>query len=525
MIVKDRALIIGVNNPTPILDAIPTAKHIRYKDADLVAVRHTLDAAKVLRNLGLNAPSPILHDGYEFTGRFSPMENQFATAEFLTLNNRAFVFNEMRTGKTGSTLWALDYLRKRGHARRILVVCPLSVMDVWSKEAFSIVPHLSLVQLTGKKDKRIELAHSNASISVINFDGLSSLYHEEYKEGTKTVVKRWSDLDGLFDLIIVDEASAYCNAQSLRYKALKQLLKPDIRLWLLTGTPTPNAPTDAYGLAKLVCPERIPASFTLFRELLMKPAGPYKWIPKPGAKEKVMALLQPAIRFTRKECKDLPTTHQNLHCEMSATQKKVFEDVKAKMRHEDKQVEVSAVNAAVKLIKLQQVMCGVVKDDDGNPFFLDPKPRLDLLLETIKEADAKVVVYVPFIHAMHMVQNFLLNHFTCELVNGEVPKAKRDEIFRNFQNTSSPHVLVAHPKVASHGKDLTAADTFIWFAPVFSTEQYEQANARGEGPNKTKPVGIYHIGCHPVEWRIYSVLQNKVGMQSELLDMYEEMMK
>lgn len=526
MLVRNNALLMSVADSAPILAALPQAKLLNFKGKNIVAVRHTLDAAKVLNNLGLDAPSPILHGDYTFPGRYTPMEKQLLTAQFLTLHNRAYVFNQMRTGKTASALWASDYLLNIGRVRKVLIVSPVSVMDVWTQEGFSSVTHRSLTQLIGSAAKRVMLAGLNTDYSIINFDGLSSLYHEEYykdKAGnnTKRVKRRWSDLDGMYDLIIVDEADAYCNATNLRWKALNQLVKPDTILWLLTGTPTPNAPTDAYGLIKLVAPSKVPDSFVLFEENLMKKAGPYKKVPRDGAWEAVNALMQPAVRFKRAEC-TLGTTISDYHTEMTDVQLKVFTDLKNKMYHEDQETEITAVNAAVKLIKLQQVMCGVVKDDEGNPVELQPTKRLKDMLALIQHADTKSVVFVPFKASMYMIQNFLASKgITSEVINGDVSKAERGRIITAFKSSADPHVLIAHPKVAAHGLDLTAADVFIWFAPTFSTLQYEQANARGEGPNKTRPIGIYHMGCHPVEWAIYEVLKGKVSMQSKMLDLYD----
>lgn len=127
---------MSVTNPSTVTVAIPTAKEINYKGHRIVAVKHTLDAARVLRNIGLDAPSPILYDGFVFGGRFAPMDHQTKTAEFFTLNNRAFCFNTMGTGKTAAALWTLDYLMQRGYIKKVLIVSPLSVMDVWANEAY-----------------------------------------------------------------------------------------------------------------------------------------------------------------------------------------------------------------------------------------------------------------------------------------------------------------------------------------------------------------------------------------------------
>lgn len=520
MLVKNNTLLLSVNNPAPVLEALPQAKLLNYKGHDIVAVKHTLHTAKVLNNLGLNAPSPILHGDYTFPGRFKPFDNQYKTAEFLSLWNRAYCFNEMRTGKTGSALWASEYLLSIGEIKKVLVVCPLGVIDVWTKAAFDTITHRSFTELLGTAKKRLELAQEDTSYHIINFDGLRSLYHEEYYEKTKRIKRRWHDLEGMYDLVIVDEADAYCNATNWRWKALRQLIKPETKLWLLTGTPNPNAPTDAYGLVKLMHPEKVPSSFSLFEEQLMRPVGPYKKVPREGAVEYVQSLMQPAIRFKRDKSK-FPTTFNDRHCEMTDQQKRVFEDVKSKMRHEDEEVEITAANAAVKLVKLQQIMCGAVKDDTGNIVNLNPVKRLKELEALVRQANAKTVIFVPFIASMHMVSNYFTSKkITNEILNGEVSKAERQRIVRSFTHSIDPQLVIAHPKVAAQGQDFTVADTFIWYAPTFSTLLYEQANARGEGPNKSLGIGIYHLGCHPVEWRIYDVLKGKVDMQSKLLELY-----
>lgn len=525
MIVRNGALVMSVNDPQPILAVLPKAKYFRYKGRELVAVKHTLHNAKVLNNLGLKAPSPVLHGDYEFTGLYTPSDTQLKTVDFFTLWNRGYCFNEMRTGKTSSALWAVDYLKKIGEINRVLVICPVSVMEVWVDEAFKTLPHRSLLQVLGTPEKKLRLAKATADIHVINFDGLRAMYHEEYYPNSRRIKRKWHDLEDQYDLIIIDEASAYCNATNWRWKALKQIIKPDTRIWELTGSPLGDGtPTNAFGLITLIQPEKVPASFKLFEETLMRSLGPYKKVPRPGAIETVYDLMQPAIRFKRKES-PFPTTIQSHATTMSEQQQKAFDDIKLKMLYEQGDTEVTAQNAAVKLIKLQQVMCGAVKDDEGNVIELNPKKRMEATLELVREANTKTVIFVPFKHSMYMLERYLAHHkIHSVVVNGDVSKSERTRLFSEFKTDDNCQVLIAHPKVTAHGLDFTCADTFIWYAPTFSTEQYTQANARGEGPNKTHAVGIYHIGCHPLEWRIYEVLKGKINMQDQLLDLYQSVL-
>lgn len=520
MIHHKGALVLTTNNPGALTDAMPNARHIRHKGKELVLVKHTLDSTKVLRNMGLDAPTPMLHDGYVWPGRYTPMSHQIQTADFATVNRKLFILNATGTGKTGAAIWAMDYLIERGYVKRVLVICPLSVTKVWQDELFNLVPNRTLGLMTGKKEKRLDVLASGCEICVINFDGVTSLYKNDKKKR-----KKFSHLKDQFDLIIVDEASTYRNEGTNRYEALAYINTPNTRLWLMTGTPTPNAPTDAWAMVRLVSPSRVPTSFNLFRETVMLPAGPYKWVSRFDAADHVRKVMQPAVRFEKKDCLDLPPiTYNDRFCEMSKEQSDMFEVMKRRLKHEDEDSTVTAANAAVKILKMQQICCGVVKDDDKNPVYLDCTNRLKLLLELVEQSSEKVIVFVPFIFSMHMVRDYLTkHHVSCALVNGQVPNHERSEIFTAFQNEpTGPRVLIAHPAVAAHGLTLTAADTIIWFAPIYSLEQYEQANARIERHGQKNVMSVYHMLCHPFEAAIYQVLQKKGSIQAALLTLYKD---
>lgn len=515
---------MSISQPELVLEAMPNAKWFIHKGHEIVAVKHTLDSTKILRNMGLNAPTPMLHDGYvwpKIRGVDAAMSHQIQTADFATVNHKLYILNGTGTGKTGAALWAADYLMERGYIKRVLIVAPVSVAKVWEDELFSLLPHRSVGTMTGQKKKnKLNIIKSGVEFSIINFDGVTSLYTEDKKKRTKH-----SHLKDEYDLIIVDEASTYRNYDTDRYEALAFINTLKVRLWLMTGTPTPNAPTDAWGLQRLVSPSRVPKSFNLFRETVMLPAGPYKWVPRPGWETTIRQVMQPAIRFEKKDCLDLPElTYNDRYCDMSDEQVHMFEVMKQKLKHEAEDgITTTAANAAVKIIKLQQICCGIVKDDDENPVFLNPKKRLELTLELVEAAEQKVIIFVPFIFSMHMIQEYLVKHkVSCALVNGEVSRNERQEIFTAFQSRTTPRVLIAHPAVAAHGLTLTAADTIIWYAPIYSLEQYEQGNARIERKGQKNAMTVYHLITHPFEAAIFNVLRKKGSVQAALLNLYRD---
>ena len=90
---------------------------------------------------------------------------------------------------------------------------------------------------------------------------------------------------------------------------------------MLTGTPCPNAPTDAWALARLVCPERVPRFFGHFQRKTMRLVGEYKWRPLPGAEQIVFDALQPAWRIKKRDCMTLPPlTVANRQTQLTAEQ-------------------------------------------------------------------------------------------------------------------------------------------------------------------------------------------------------------
>ena len=138
--------------------------------------------------------------------------------------------------------------------------------------------------------------------------------------------------EGGFDLIIIDEANAYKNSRTERFKALRRVVTPTTWIWMMTGTPAAQSPLDAYGLAKMCVPARTPQLYTAFRDMVMYQLTRFKWIPKPQAEAVVHNLLQPAIRFEKKECIDLPdVTHTSRFSPLTPQQTKYYKDLKKQM--------------------------------------------------------------------------------------------------------------------------------------------------------------------------------------------------
>ena len=442
---------------------------------------------------------------------FEPFNHQKETAKFLTTNRKAFCFNEQGTGKTASVIWAVDYLMQRNLVKRVLVICPLSIMkSAWQQDLFKFALHRTVAVAHGSARKRKEIIAAGAEFVIINFDGVEIVKNEI--------------INGGFDLIVVDEASAYKNAQTVRWKTLRDINKVVKGLWMLTGTPAAQSPLDAYGLAKLINPTGVPMFHGQYRDMVMTQLTKFKWIPKPTAKQTVHTILQPAIRFEKKQCIDLPPlTFIDRDAPLTPQQAKYYAILKKEMLIEAAGEEISAVNAATKINKLLQISCGSVYTDTGEVLEFDVSNRLNVVQEVIDESSNKVLVFVPFTHTIELLKNHLTkNGITCDVINGAVAVNKRSQIVTDFQTQPTTKVLIIQPQAASHGLTLTAADTIIWYAPCTSVETYLQANARIDRPGQVNPMTIVHICGSQTERRAYAMLRGNVSNHQQIIDLYRQ---
>ena len=504
LVVQDKkVVVVAADDRNTILNAIPSAKPARE---NLVLVPHRQEETTVLRNLGFSVPEPILYY-YNWPGRFTPMSHQRETAAFLTTHKRGIVLNDMGTGKTLSALWAADYLMSIGAVKRVLIIGSMSNMkETWADSIFESLIHRTYAVLHGTAARRRKLLATDTDFCIINHDGFEIIA---------------KDAAGKFDLIIVDEAAALRNPSTDRFRVLRKYVDDhrDCRLWLMTGTPTPNEPTDAWALAKLVGSPTLSSTYTGFRDKVMMKLGKWKMVPRPNSPEIVAQVLVPSIRFERADCVDLPEViYQTRKVQLSDEQKKAY---KAMLKHlivEAESGAITAANEAVKAQKLVQIACGVAYDEKGNVVELDSKPRISELLECLEQLGGKAIVFVPLKGVQHMLKRHLCKKYKVEVINGDVSLNIRTEVFREFQHGSGVDIILAHPGTMAHGLTLTSAKAIIWYGPTTSNEQYTQANARTERIGKKHTTMLIHFEATDLEYRMFTRLRNKQKLQGVLLD-------
>jgi Lhr-like helicase len=297
---------------------------------------------------------------------------------------------------------------------------------------------------------------------------------------------------------------------------------------MMTGTPAAQSPLNAFGMAKLVNPTAVPNYITAWRDKVMLKISTFKWIPKPDAKDTVFKVLQPAIRFTKAQCLDLPPVLKTTReVDMTPQQWKYYRLIKDNMLAHAAGEVISAVNKAAIVNKLLQISCGAVYTEDKEVVEFDATPRMNLLLEILQETERKVIIFALFRSSIDIIVQFLeKNGHTVGVIHGDVSATRRGDIINRFQHTPDPRVLVMQPQATAHGITLTAADTVVFFGPLMSVEQYLQCIARADrkGQNSDK-VTVVHIQSSPIEKKMFLAMDGRATDHSLLTQMFDAEME
>lgn len=509
------------------MTATPNKITVPYRD-DIVAlfpllertgpgtalVPHDPGTAVILRNVGLEVPSPVLcHYDFPHPPDKPPFAAQRSTVQLITENMRAYVLNGLGTGKTACILWAYHYLRSLGMAKKMLVIAPLSALrETWMSHVFEFLgQRVTATVLHGDREKRLaQLARPDVDIFVINPAGMK-------------VVQKALDKRPDIDVLAIDELATYRN-KSKRSRALRDFAAGKKWVWGMTGAPIPHEPTDVWEQAKIVTPWTVPPHFTHFRDDLMLRVSQFRYVPKLGAKEKAYAALQPSVRFTLDDVTELPPyVSRRIEVPMGPLQQKAYDAIRTAAYHMIENRVVTAANAGVVLNKLLQISLGYVYDDKGRTITLDNQQRLETMLDTVEAADGKVIIFTAYKHALAGISTALTSRaISHALVSGDVPVKQRDGIFSAFQNTDEPRVIAAHPACMSHSLTLHRASTVLWTGPIPDLEIYDQANARIRRVGQRSRQLFVHLQATTQERKLYQMLIERQNYQIDVLALFAE---
>lgn len=446
--------------------------------------------------------------------KFIPYPHQQAGIDWITARPACALFWGMGTGKTVTTLTAVDrLLNDYLEDGPVLVIAPKRVAEnTWSKEAdkWEHLRHLRVCRMMGTEKQRIQALRTVyegpfSDVYVINRENVCWLVE---RLGT-----RWP-----FPVVVIDELSSFKAASAKRWKALRRVRGRIRRIIGLTGTPRPNSLEDLWPEVYLLDQgERLGRTLTAFRARYLVPEKMnghivYSYKPREGAEAEVYDRLADICMSIRKE--DVLRLPGQIYEDVELTpppsllkKYKRFERDKV-LECLDAEGQIVAGTEAALTNKLLQFANGAIYDTDGEVHILHDI-KLDALEELLEEAGGEsVLVLYAYKHDAHRIRQ----RIACRALD------KPEDM--DAWNRGEIPVALAHPASIGHGLNLQeGGHIIVWFGLTWSLELYQQANERLNRPGQQHVCRIYHLilkGTH--DERVLKALTNKEQGQAAAIE-------
>jgi SNF2 family DNA or RNA helicase len=469
--------------------------------------------------------------------KWTPKDYQLKGVKWLLSHAGAGLFLDPGLGKTSITLAALKILRAEGDLRNgALVIAPLRpIYNVWDREN----PESETSKWLDFNDLKVEVLHGDdkdkalrkkADIYLINPDGLSWLF-------SKVKV-------GHFDILVVDESTMFKHANTLRFKLLREYLPHFKRRWILTGTPSPNGLIDLFGQIYIIdLGNAIGRYITHYRRTFFQPTGygGYTWMPQENAEERIYRRIEPLVlRMSEKDYLKLPPLIGALVNSKQPSLIKIQLPPRAMQKYlqledlfflELEEGSVTAVNAAVKSMKLRQVANGGIYLDKGSEeaaggyssranrkWSLVHDAKTEAVVELLDDLDGRAsVIAYEFNHDIARLRMHKRLKNIPAIGEGSL---RDDTLLANDWNNGKLQELLVNPASFSRGSNMQrGGDALIFHSLIYNFEYYDQLIRRFWRQGRKRPFYVHHIFAeHTIDSAMVSSINRKNKVQKGLLD-------
>jgi SNF2 family DNA or RNA helicase len=427
--------------------------------------------------------------------------------DFIKDTENCALWLDMGLGKTVSTLTAIGDLLASGEVKRALIVGPLRVaLSTWPNEmkAWRHLHRMEYNQLGGctAKVREARARCTDFGITIIN------------RELVPWLVEFWGQ-KWPYDMVVIDESSAFKSTQAKRWRALRSVLPKIKRMVELTATPASNNLIDVWPQIYLMDRgERLGKTKGIFLEKFCRQVGNPQWNQwqvRPDRLNALYSLLSDiCLRMKAEDYIDVPDRIDSvIEVALSAKELQQYRTLETEFILSLERGDVTAVNAAVQANKLLQLCNGAMYLDDGG-YEVVHDHKLAALEEIIEQTDEPVLVAYQFKSDL-------------ERLRAKFPKAVelgKDPAVIDRWNAERIPVLLAHPASAGHGLNLQKGGRIVvWFGLPWSLELYSQFNGRLHRQGQEKPVIVHHIlAKDTVDRAVLQTLKDKDATQGNLLE-------
>ena len=449
------------------------------------------------------------------------------------------LFMEMGTGKSKVAIDTMGALFENKQINTALVIAPKGVYDNWFQKEVPI--HLpdrierrmvrwqpNFTKKFTEEIKRLAVREEGDEdvlhILVMNVEALST------KKGAASAL-RYLEINP-DNMVIVDESTTIKNRTAQRTKNVIDLGRAAKYRRILTGSPITKSPMDLFSQCAFLSGKALGFSnyyafqsrYAVLQRRTMGHRSFQKLVGYRRLDELSEKLETFSARILKRDCLDLPDKiYMTRTVELSDEQVSVYNQMKELALAQVQSGELATTASILtQLMRLQQIVCGHLRTDDGEIRELK-NSRLSALMEILEEVQGKAIIWATWTHDIQAIAAALRDRFGEDSVAtyyGETPQEDRQEIVNRFQQEDSDlRFFVGQPKTGGYGITLTAADTMVYYSNSYDLEIRLQSEDRAHRIGQTKSVTyIDLVSPNTMDEKILDALRSKINIASTVLN-------
>ena len=456
-----------------------------------------------------------------FEGELRPYQQRgLAWLSFLSsLGLGACLADDMGLGKTPQTLALLLAEREQRAARSrkrlgpTLLICPMSVVGNWEREAERFAPSLRVLVHHGPerlKGRQFATAARRADLVITT-----------YALGTRD---RETIAAAKWERVVLDEAQNIKTSDAKQTRAIRSL--PARHRIALTGTPVENRLSELHSILDFLNPGLLGPAAT-FKRCYATPIE--RWRDQ-HATQRLRQATGPFIlrrlKIDKDIISDLPDKiEMRVDCHLTNEQATLYQAVVDEMLEKAAQadgIERSGIILAA-LMKLKQVCnhpAHLLKDRSQLDGRSGKLARLEEILAEALAEDDKALCFTQFAEFGHMLRGHLQERLGREVLflHGGTSKRARDEMVQRFQAEGGPQLFVLSLKAGGTGLNLTAANHVVHFDRWWNPAVEDQATDRAFRIGQRKNVQVRKLTCvGTLEERIDTLIAQKKDLAERIV--------
>jgi SNF2 family DNA or RNA helicase len=442
---------------------------------------------------------------------------------------------EMGTGKSKVLIDNMGMLYLKDELEFVLIIAPKGVYRNWVNKEIpehmsDDIPHRVIRWVASpnkaqqKEMRSVKDNFEGLTIFVMNVESFSSLKGQ--KAGNWMAKAR-----GQKGMIAVDESTTIKNHKAKRSKALMKFAALFKYRRLLTGSPVTKSPMDIYSQCEFLRPgllgfESFYAFQARYAVTVRRQMGGQAFQQIVGFRnldELHKRIDMFSFRVLKKDCLDLPEKiYTARYVGMTPEQLKMYNQIREYAMVMLDNGEMSTAPAVItQMLRLQQIMSGHIKTDEGEMIYF-PSKRMDALEEIVNEHDGKAIIWSRFRYDIIQITEMLNKKFGegCAVSYfGDTSDDDRAAAVLNFQNPNHPiKFFVGNPATAGYGLTLTEANLVVYYANDFNLETRIQSEDRAHRIGQKNNVTYVDLICEgSIDEKIVEALRDKINIGARVL--------